>query len=96
MRIIINERQEILAYAMSGDLDSSIEYEGELMPSRFEQDFVPKLFKLESGEIVRNPYYTPPVIDESHELTQQDAINAQLFKTTLDLKLQLKELKANG
>lgn len=47
--------------------------------------------------IKENQNYVATIPDvPNQQLTEQDKINAELFKMNLDLKKQLEELKSNG
>ncbi|QHM64687.1 DUF2977 domain-containing protein [Pediococcus pentosaceus] len=79
MKLVINDKSEILAFTVSGDVDNSVEYEGEV-PEDFRDKFKSKFYMLADGVIVENPDYvapsdTPPVIDPS----KQDKINVQIM-----------------
>lgn len=81
MKLLLNEKNEILSYILLGDIDGTIEYDGEI-PDGFEDSFKPNFYMLKDGEIVENPDYvepsdTSPVIGSS----KQDKINAQIMLT---------------
>lgn len=96
MKIIVNGENEIVAYAIVGEIESSIDFDGDV-PEDFCSTFKPSLYLLLDGSIELNQKYTEPEIsDPEPKLTKQDEINAHFYKMELDLKLQLKELKSNG
>ncbi|MCP8859429.1 DUF2977 domain-containing protein [Latilactobacillus curvatus] len=95
MILSVNEKSEIIAYVEIGGMEGGIEYSGEL-PDDFRTNFKPKYYLLVNNSVVINSDYSEPIIEEPKQvLTQQDEINAHLFKMNLDLQLQLKELKSN-
>ncbi|EOA09451.1 DUF2977 domain-containing protein [Pediococcus acidilactici] len=79
MKLLLNEKNEISNYILLGDIDGTVEYDGEI-PDDFEDSFKPTFYMLKDGEIVENPDYVepkPPVISPS----EQDKINAQIMLT---------------
>ncbi|MCP8849194.1 DUF2977 domain-containing protein [Latilactobacillus curvatus] len=91
MRIVLDEQKAIVSYVLIGDVEGSVEYNGEL-PDDFITSFKPMLFKLQGDEIVRNPDYCEPETP-MRDLTEQDKINAYQFKMNLDFKKQLEEMR---
>lgn len=63
MKLLLNDNQEIIAYATLGDLNASIEYTG-TMPVDFEDSFKPNFYLFKDGEIVVNEDYQDPVITD--------------------------------
>lgn len=95
MLLVINEKNEIIEFAKNGGLPDSIEFNGNV-PDEFEEFFKPKYYRLINNQIEINPDYSEPTTEEPKlVLTQQDEINAHLFKMNLDLQLELRELKSN-
>lgn len=93
MELIVNRQNEITAYAISGDLKDSIIYDGNI-PDGFEAFFQSKKYALIDNQIILNDTYTPEIEGKPvGGLTQQDEINAHLFKMNLDLQKQLEEMK---
>lgn len=77
MKILTNEKNEILGYVTTGGVDGFINYEGKI-PDEFYDKFKPKFYMLVDGVIVENPDYVAPgtpVIGP----TDQEKINAQLM-----------------
>lgn len=96
MRLVTNSKNEIVGYAISGEIENAIEFEGSV-PEDFYAAFKPRLYLLLDGAVVLNQKYVEPEIGEPEpKLTEQDKINAHFLKSNLDLELQLKELKSNG
>lgn len=81
----------IEAFAQIGELNGSVDYLGDL-PEGFVIRFKPKLYKFEGAKIYLNENYVDASEPEP-TLTQQDEINAQLFKMNLDLQKQLEEMR---
>lgn len=96
MILSVNKKSEILSYVEIGGIEGGLEYIGEL-PDGFRDNFKPRYYLLSNGLIEVNPDYSEPTTEEPKPvLTQQDEINAHLFKMNLDLQLKLKELESNG
>ncbi|WP_373192708.1 DUF2977 domain-containing protein [Pediococcus acidilactici] len=77
MRLRINDKDEIIAYATLGDINDSTEYAG-TVPDDFYDKFKPSFYLLQNNEIIENPNYVapePPVIG----LSEQDKLNAQIM-----------------
>lgn len=94
MRIVINDQKEVISYVLVGDVEGSIEFDGNI-PDDFASNFKPELFRLQGNDIILNSDYSEPETPV-RALSEQDAINAQLFKMNLDLKKQLQEMKVSG
>lgn len=76
MEILLNEKNEIINYAIVGHVDGFTKFSGEI-PEDFIDKFKPSLFLIKENTIVENPDYVapePPVIGPS----EQDKINAQI------------------
>ncbi|QDZ69494.1 DUF2977 domain-containing protein [Pediococcus pentosaceus] len=61
MQLVINDKNEITAYATVGDI-GGIEYTGDI-PNNFYSDFKPAFFLFKDGIIYENPNYVKPVTD---------------------------------
>lgn len=59
MKLIINDKQEIISYVLIGDMTDSIEFKG-AVPDGFEENFKPSFYLLQNNMIVLNPNYTEP------------------------------------
>lgn len=59
MQLIVNDNNEITAYATVGDI-GGIEYSGEI-PENFYSDFKPAFFLFENEKIYENQNYVKPV-----------------------------------
>ncbi|WP_367370151.1 DUF2977 domain-containing protein [Latilactobacillus curvatus] len=95
MELLINERQEILAYAELGGFAASVDYNG-TVPDDFTANFEPSFYLLQNNEIVVNPNYEEPVL-ESPEIpkgptTEQKMIN-QLGLKVATLTAEVNQLK---
>lgn len=87
MRLLLNEQDEIIGFATSGNFLGGIEVELDI-PS----DYRPRKYKLLDGEVILNPDYTEPLlpVDEDAE-----AFN-ELQETNAELMLNLAELEADN
>lgn len=81
MKIQINEKNEIIGCTKIGDINGSVEFNGEL-PEGFWRSFKPKFYILKDDVIVENPNYVEPSIDVPTGPTNQDRAMANL---TLEL-----------
>ncbi len=59
MKLILNDKNEILNYVMIGSVDGGIEYDGEI-PENFEIQFKANYFLLKDNVIVVNSNYISP------------------------------------
>lgn len=78
MKILINEKSEIIAFTRIGGLPDAVDFDDTKVPIDFDYNFKSSFYLLKDGEIVKNPNYVapePPVIGPS----QQDKINAQIM-----------------
>lgn len=92
MKLVLNEKNEILSYISLGDVDGAVDYQGEI-PEDFYEKFKPKFYMLVDGAIVENPDYVapkPPVISPS----EQDKINAQIMLTQAKQKAEQDKFNA--
>lgn len=104
MRLLINEKGEIVSYAISGGLLGSIDFKGNV-PDGFEGNFKPSFYLIKNNEIVINPEYEEPVFElPETQPSSTDKVVAQLLlqsaqqKATQDqfnaqLLLQLAQIK---
>ncbi|WPK17311.1 DUF2977 domain-containing protein [Pediococcus pentosaceus] len=99
MKLLLNEKNEILNYILLGDIDGTIEYDGEI-PDDFEDSFKPTFYMLKDGEIVENPDYVEPSDTSPVNSTNsvQEAINklgeatAKIADDDNQIKLALNKL----
>ncbi|SPP25724.1 DUF2977 domain-containing protein [Brochothrix thermosphacta] len=54
MQVLLNSKKEILAYAIVGDIDGSVQIDDTQIPRDFEADFKPLYFVLENGKVIEN------------------------------------------
>lgn len=98
MELLLNEKNEIIAYAISGGFTNGTTFEGEI-PDNFYQDFKAYFFKLQNDGIVENPDYVepkPPVIgpsDMQQMIMQQASTMAQMQKIIMQQSKDIAELK---
>lgn len=60
MRLVLNDKNEIIEFASLGDLTGSVEFDGKI-PDDFEINFKSSFYLLQDGVIIANPNYTKPV-----------------------------------
>lgn len=102
MRLLINEKGEIVSYAISGGLLGSIDFKGNV-PDGFEGNFKPSFYLFQNDSIVLNPDYVAPTtpvagpsdsdkaiaqltLQIAQQKAQQDKLNAQLLLQIAQLK----------
>lgn len=102
MKLVINNKNEILSYARTGGLANSIEFSGDL-PIDFVAKFKPALYLWKSDGIVLNPDYVEPTtpfvgpsdtdkaiaqltLQTARQKAQQDKLNAQLLLQIAQIK----------
>ncbi|QGZ70042.1 DUF2977 domain-containing protein [Pediococcus pentosaceus] len=93
MKLIINDKSEILAFTVFGDVDNSLEYNGEV-PEDFRDKFKPKFYMLVDGVIVENPNYVkpePPEIGPSVIEQQVAALGYQQMQDNQDKQKLVKQ-----
>lgn len=54
MQVLLNSKKEILAYAIVGDIDGSVQIDDTQISRDFEADFKPLYFVLENGKVIEN------------------------------------------
>lgn len=59
MKLVLNEKNEILSYISLGDVDGAVDYQGEI-PEDFYEKFKPEFYMLVDGAIGENPDYVEP------------------------------------
>ena len=57
MRILINEKNEIVGYATVGGLEGDFEISDDIIPQDFAQTFKPKYYLYQNEQIIDNPNY---------------------------------------
>lgn len=88
MEIKFNENNEILEYAMVGDLSDGLEIDDSIIPDDFEENFKPSFYLFKDNEIIVNPNYEEPTINAptpeppgpSPEMLAINALGIQLAK----------------
>ena len=96
MKLVINNKNEILSYARTGGLANSIEFSGDL-PIDFVAKFKPALYLWKSDGIVLNPDYVEPTIPKptTGPTTEQVMIN-QLGLKYAELAAKVGKLEGGG
>lgn len=98
MRLVL-DKDQIVSFALIGDLDNSIEFDQSKLPEDFYRNFKPRYFLMKDNEITVNPdfkdvVYTVPEIKPD----QEQQILSTLAKQVMDLQLenvQQKQINAN-
>ena len=90
MRISLNSNNEIIGYAIVGDLEGSIEINNSILPSDFIPFFKPNKFRYIDGRVEYNNSF----IDDS-ESTRLINENISLVEKVAKLESELEELKNN-
>lgn len=90
MKILLNENQEIVAYAGFGDLSGSIEYTGSV-PDGFKSNFKPSYYLYQGSKIIVNPNYEEPSIEIP---TPEPPEPSKEWQAINMLALQIAQLKA--
>lgn len=98
MRLVLDKNQ-IVSFALIGDLDNSIEVDDNIVPDDFMENFKPRYFLMKDNEITVNPdfkdvVYTVPETKPD----QEQQILSTLAKQMMDLQLenvQQKQINAN-
>lgn len=87
MELKINSKNEIEAIAEIGGFEDAVEFTGSI-PDGFEANFKPSYYLLQDNEIVVNPNYQKPVINEpgpSQAQQQLAQVAYQQMMTTQDV-----------
>lgn len=96
MRLLINEKGEIVSYAISGGLLGSIDFKGNV-PDGFEGNFKPSFYLLQNNEIVVSQNYVEPTLPKptTGPTTEQLMIN-QLGLKYAELSAKVDKLKGGA
>jgi|SRR5699024_3372742 len=89
MRISLNSNNEIIGYAIVGDLEGSIEINDSILPDTFIPEFKNGKFKYEDGSVIYNREYTEPV-KEVEPPTNNEAMQQEVDS----LRKQVEDLSA--
>lgn len=84
MQLVINDKNEITAYAIVGDIGGA-EYTGDI-PDNFYSDFKPGFFLFKDGKIYENPDYVAPVTNLPTGPTSLQQIVIQQAKTIVQMQ----------
>ena len=98
MRLVL-DKDQIVSFALIGDLNNSIEFDQSELPDDFYSDFKPRYFLLKDNKITVNPDFKDVVytVPET-EPNQEQQILSTLAKQVMDLQLenvQQKQINAN-
>ena len=88
MKVKLNNKNEIVAFAKTGDIDSSIEVDDSLFTDDFIDDFKSSYYLYQDDQIVVNPNYEEPSIEiptpepsgPSPEMLAINALGVQVAK----------------
>lgn len=96
MQILINESQEITAYAIKGGFINGVEFVGDV-PNGFMTGFKPSYYLLKDNMIVLNPNYIEPTPTKPNTgpTTEQVMIN-QLGLKYAELSAKVDKLEGGG
>ncbi|MFG0929497.1 DUF2977 domain-containing protein [Staphylococcus sp. 231237_7MaSpsaltlick] len=61
LKIYVNDKDEIIGYAIVGGISGQISVPYEKAPANFVEVFAPKYFLYKNGEISENPDYEEPI-----------------------------------
>lgn len=84
MRILLNDNDEIIGYAIVGGLEGDFEVSDEIIPSGFKEDFEPRRFIYSNGAIIYNKNYNSPPVEQQPPNYEQ---------RISELERQMKEIK---
>lgn len=88
MRISLNSNNEIIGYAIVGDLEGSIEVSDSTLPDTFIAEFKPCKFKYEDGVVSYNRLFS-----DNEEATQLKSVNESLEEKIKVLEQKVAELE---
>ena len=88
MRLVL-DKDQIVSFALIGDLDNSIEFDQNKLPEDFYNSFKPRYFLMKDNEITVNPDFKDVVytVPET-EPNQEQQILSTLAKQVMDLQLE--------
>lgn len=86
MKLVLDNNQ-IVSFALIGDLDNSIEFDQSKLPDDFYSNFKPRYFLLKDNEITVNPNFKDVVVPETGP-NQEQQILSTLAKQVMDLQLE--------
>lgn len=93
MRLVLNDKNEIIEFASLGDLTGAVDFNGKIPDEDdFEINFKSSFYLLENNEIIKNPDYVAPdmsiAVGSPEPTTDQLMIMAQAQQiTTMQQKL---------
>lgn len=96
MKLVVNDKDEIISYITVGDLNGAIEFTG-VIPDEFEDRFKTSFYLLQNNEIVINPNYVEPTPPKptTGPTTEQVMIN-QLGLKYAELSAKVDKLEGGG
>ncbi|MDM8279625.1 DUF2977 domain-containing protein [Ligilactobacillus agilis] len=93
MKLLVNSKNEIMAYAYTGDFPDSLEFDSHNLPSNFDAFFKPKFYVLASGKIELNQNYTERETETTVVPSQAQQALAALTKQIMELQLENEQQK---
>ncbi|GAA3608292.1 DUF2977 domain-containing protein [Secundilactobacillus similis] len=77
MRLVLNDKNEIIEFASLGDLTGSVEFDGKV-PDDFDKKFKPSFYLLQNDTVTVNPSYVAPVekMPDSQPTAEQESLTA--------------------
>ncbi|EAE6351478.1 DUF2977 domain-containing protein [Listeria monocytogenes] len=96
MFLKLNERNEIIAYAVDGSIEGAFETNKVEVESL--ENFRPKKYKLESGHVQFNERYTETELDieEDHTIEKLKKENAELTMYIAEVEVKAEMANQNG
>lgn len=85
MKIQLNDKNEIIGCTRIGDINDSIDYDGEL-PGDFWRNFRPTFYLLKNNMIVENPDYVEPTPGLPTGPTSLQQVVMQQAKTIVQMQ----------
>ncbi len=90
--MVVNEKNEIIAYALIGDLQNSVSVDNSEIPQEFITDFYPRKYLYTSMDGV----YLNVDFEEDDSLDSkldEQSVNAELMNTILEQSMRLDQLE---
>lgn len=96
MKLVVNDKDEIISYITIGDLNGAIEFTG-VIPDGFEDRFKTSFYLLQNDTIVLNPNYVEPepTLPDSRPTAEQVMIN-QLGLKYAELSAKINKIEGGG
>lgn len=90
MRILLNDNDEIIGYAIVGGLEGDFEVRDDIIPQEFTQTFKPKYYLYQNEKIIVNPSYEEERLTSNTKATfEMPGIDEELRKMFASMQEQL-------